>query len=57
MVQEIQAEKKLVAILFMNIKETFNYVLKKQLIKQIIELRVDRDLIKWTKSFFTKQTI
>ena len=56
-VQEIWAEKKLAAVLFMNVKGAFDHVSKRQLIKRIIELGVDRNLMKWTKSFFTDRTV
>lgn len=57
MIQEIQAEKKLAIILFIDIKKVFNYILKKQLITQIIKLEVDGNLMKQTKSFLTNQTV
>lgn len=57
MIEEIQIEKKQAAVLFIDVKETFDYVSKRQFIKQMIELKIDRDLIKQTKSFFIGQTL
>ena len=48
-VQEIWAEKKLAAALFMDVKGAFDHVSKGQLIKRMIELEVDGDLVKWRK--------
>ena len=50
-VQEKWQEKKLAAALFMDVKGVFDYVSKNQLLKQIIKLGIDGDLVNWT-SFF-----
>lgn len=41
----------------MDIKDTFDYILKAQLIIQMIELEIDRNLVTWTSSFLTHQKI
>lgn len=56
-VQEIWADKKLAAALFMDVKGAFDHVSKGQLIKRMMELGVDGDLIRWTKSFLTDRTV
>ena len=35
----------------MDVKKTFNHILKGQLLTCIIDLRVDGDLVTWTDSF------
>lgn len=37
----------------MDVKGAFNHVSKGQLIARMMKMGVDRDLIKWTKSFLT----
>ena len=54
--QEKWAKKKLAASLFMDVKGAFDYVSKRQLIKRMIELGVDGNLVRWTKLFLTDQT-
>lgn len=44
--QEYLEEKKVVTKLFIDIKRTFNHILKSQLIAKIMKIRVARDLIK-----------
>jgi hypothetical protein len=39
------ATEKLVEALFMDVKEAFNYVARKQLLKKIIQLKIPGDLI------------
>lgn len=39
------------AILFIDIKEVFDNILKEQLFHQIIKLGVDNELIAWISSF------
>ena len=56
-VEEIWAEKKLAAALFMDVKGAFDHVAKNQLISQMAELDIDGDLIRWTRSFLTDRKI
>jgi hypothetical protein len=41
----------------MDVKKTFNYVARKQLLKKIIQLKIPGDLIQWTNSFLTDKQI
>lgn len=50
-------EKKLVKALFIDVKKAFNYVLRNQVFKCIIELDIDRDLITWTRFFLSNRKI
>lgn len=52
-VEQQWAKKKLAAALFMDVKGAFDHVSKTQLIARMLELGVDGDLIRWTKSFLT----
>jgi hypothetical protein len=36
--------KKLIEILFLDVKEVFNYIIKKQILKKIIELKISGDI-------------
>ncbi len=45
------------AALFMDIKWLFDYVSKVQLICQILELGINRDLLIWTELFLTVQKV
>lgn len=56
-VQEKWSEKKLVGALFMDVKGAFDYVSRSQLLKQMIDLGIDGDLVVWTKSFLTNRKI
>jgi hypothetical protein len=56
-VEEAWKQKKLAEALFLDVKETFDYIAKKQLLKRIIELRILSDLIRWTDSFLRKRKI
>ena len=40
------SQKKLAAALFMDVKRAFDHILKNQLIAQMLELAIDRDLIR-----------
>lgn len=56
-VQESWAEKKLAAALFMDVKGAFDHVSRVRLIERMMELEIDGDLIRWTQSFLTDQTV
>ncbi len=56
-VQESWEEKKLVGALFIDVKEAFDHVLRSQLLKCMIELSIDGDLVAWTRSFLTDRKI
>ena len=56
-IQEIWASKKLAGALFMDIKGAFDHVSKAQLLKRMIELGIDGDLVAWTSSFLTDRKI
>ncbi len=56
-VQEKWEEKKLAAALFMDVKGAFDHVSKGKLLTQMIEFRVDGDLVTWTGSFLTDRKI
>lgn len=50
-------EKKLANILFIDVKSAFDYVSRGQFLTQMIELRSDKDLVTWTKSFLTNRKV
>lgn len=56
-VQESWEEKNLAGALFMDIKGAFDHVSRCQLLKRIIELGIDGDLVAWTRSFLTNRKI
>lgn len=56
-VEQRWAEKKLVAALFIDVKEAFDHVSKSQLVARMLELGIDGDLIWWTKSFLTNRKL
>ena len=56
-VQEKLSEKKLANVLFMDVKRAFDNVLRCQLLKYMIDLGIDRDLVALTKFFLTNQKI
>lgn len=45
------AEKNLVVILFMDVKEAFYHISKTKLVEKMIEIGINNDLIKWINSF------
>ena len=45
MVQGKWEHKKLAVALFMDVKGAFNHVLKSQLLRRMVELRIDGDLV------------
>ena len=53
-VQEKWSEKKIAGALFMDVKGAFDHVLRSQLLKRMIDLGIDGDLVAWTKSFLQK---
>lgn len=56
-VQEKWAEKKLAGALFMDVKGAFDHVSRSQLLKRMIELGIDGDLVACTRSFLTDRKI
>ena len=56
-IQKRWEEKKLAAALFMDMKKAFNYISKGQLIAPMVKLRIDRDLILWTRSFLIDRKV
>ena len=56
-VQEKWSEKKLAGALFMDVKGAFDHVSRSQLLKRMIDLGIDGDLVAWTKSFLTDRKI
>lgn len=56
-VQEKWEEKKLAAMLFMDVKGAFDHVSKEQLLTQMIELGTDGDLVTWTGSSLTDRKV
>ena len=47
-VQEKWQQKKLAAALFMDVKRAFDHVSKGQLLRQMVELGIDGDIVTWT---------
>lgn len=45
------------ATLVMDENRAFNHILKSQLLKQMLELGINSDLITWTKLFLTDQKV
>lgn len=41
----------------MNVKEVFNHISKNRLVERMMDMEIDRDLIKWTRLFLTDQKI
>ena len=56
-VQEKWEDKKLAAALFMDVKEAFDHVSKRQLLTRMIELGIDGDLVTWTGSFLIDRKV
>ena len=56
-VQQRWSEKKLAAALFMDVKGAFDHVSKPQLKGRMVELGIDGDLVRWTKSFLTNREL
>lgn len=56
-VQENREEKKLAAALFMDVKGAFDHVSKGQLLKRMLELGIDGDLLTSTKLFLTDRKV
>ena len=49
--------KKITDALFIDVKEAFDYISRIQLLKRMIDLGIDGDLVAWTKSFLTNQRV
>ena len=56
-VSESWAEKKLATALFIDIKRAFDHVSKTSLVKKMIKLGIDGDLIRWTQFFLTDRKV
>ena len=56
-VQESWEEKKLAGALFMDVKGAFDHVSRSQLLRRMIELGIDGDLVAWTRSFLIDRKI
>lgn len=56
-IEESWAEKKLAAALFMDVKGAFDHVSKTKLVERMMELGIDGDLIRWTRSFLTDRRV
>lgn len=56
-VQESWEEEKLAGALFMDVKGAFDHVSRSQLLKRMVELGIDGDLVAWTRSFLTGRKI
>ena len=56
-IQEKWSEKKLAGALFINVKGAFDHVSRSQLLKRMIDLGIDGDLVALTKSFLTNWKI
>lgn len=50
-------QKNWMIALLIDIKTIFNHVSKSQLVAQILELLIGKDLIWWTKSFFINKKL
>ena len=56
-IQEKWLEKMLAGVLFIDVKGAFDHVSKAQLLRQIIDLGIEGDLIRWTRSFLTNRKV
>lgn len=56
-VQESWAEKKLSKALFVHVKGAFDHISQIRLVKKMMELGIDSNLIYWTKSFLTDRIV
>ena len=56
-VQQRWSKKELAAALFMDVKGAFDHVSKTQLVARMLELEIDGDLIRWTRSFLTDRKL
>lgn len=56
-VQKKWSQKELAAALFMDVKGAFDHFSKTQLISRMVELEIDGNLIRWTRSFLTDQKL
>lgn len=56
-IQKYWAERKIAAILFIDVKKTFDHVSKNRLVERIMVMGKDRDFIKEKKIFPTDQII
>lgn len=56
-IEKFWAKKKLVILLFINIKKTFDYILTTKFVKKIIILGINNNLIYWTWFFLIIQKV
>lgn len=56
-VQESWPKKMLAGALFMDVKGAFDHVSKVELLRKMLDLGIDGDLIKWTKSFLSDRKV
>ena len=56
-VQEKWSEKILAGALFIDVKGAFDHVSKAQLLRHMINLGIDGDLVGWTRSFLTNRKV
>ena len=50
-------KKKLAAAIFMDVMRAFDHVSKTSLVKRMIKLGIDGDLIRWTQFFLTDRKV
>lgn len=50
-------DKKIIRALLIDVKEAFDHVFQAELVKKMLELGIDNDLIRWTQSFLTDKWI
>ena len=56
-IQTVNQNKRVMSGLLLNIKETFDYVNKKQLFNIMNITKIPQELLKWTKDFMEKRKI
>jgi hypothetical protein len=56
-VEQAWKRKKIAGALFLNIKGAFPNVIRQQLVKRLIELKIPGDIIRWVNSFFTDRKV
>ena len=56
-VEQAWKNKKIAGALFLDIKGAFPNVIRQQLVKRLIELKIPGDIIRWVNSFFTDRKV
>jgi hypothetical protein len=56
-VEQAWKNKKITGALFLDIKGAFPNVIRQQLIKRLIKLKIPGDIIRWINSFFTDRKV